>query len=460
MKSFYARSLWALMGLIGLAQPAFCAEPFGSASLLPMPSTYEPAVSYPTTVAPASYGGYQEQIAPGTQAPEPTFAPPPPVVQAPDYQGAMKQSWDGAGSCGPSIAAATAPCCPRVFGYAGGLVLGRAGQCGHVLTQQAGVYDTILDSSGTNQQWSGGFEVGGGIILPNCCNAIGVTYWGLFPSNQGDWINAADYGGNLIRPALGPNLDQVYYDNGAGTNQSVYNWMSTNTGKHEVWQNYNYNSVEANFFGNTLAWGLVPYNCGANCNGCNGCGCNRLQFGWLGGLRYFNYGNGFALYSDQNDQNVWDANDPDQLCYHINTNNVLLGVQMGGQASYYLTNCLSLYGAGRFGVYNNHITASQWIDGSNGMAVINSGNYAGTTYNFNSSRDVLATLGQLDFGARYQLGCHWSFYSGYRIVGISNVANATGQISQNFADGNWGHHICAGDAVVLHGIFTGAQFAW
>jgi hypothetical protein len=475
MKSFYARSLWAALGLIGLVQPLMAAEPFGtnsfgSASLLPMPSTQ---VFTPPNVRQTAYGSFQEEIpSPSDRAPAPpvplpegqSFGPPPAGLS--DYESAMKQSWDGSaytdGSCGDAMCLPGGRACPRYYVYGGGLVLGRANQCNTAISQQVGTYETVLTTGAANQDWAGGVEGRIGWIMPNCCNAIELTYWGIFPDNQMGSIHAPDYAGG-IRPILGANLDQVYYDDGM-VNQSVQSWMTTTTGIHYISRTFSYNNVEANFLGNTYAWGVVPYGAGCgNCNGCSpcgGCGTSCLQFGWLAGFRYFQFNEGFNLNTDYNDWMVGDAGDYDEMCYRVNTKNTLLGFQMGGQGSWYINNCLSLYGSGRAGVFNNHVTSSQALYGLNGDAVIATGTYAGQAYRYTASNDSLAAIGQIDLGLRYQHGCHWSFNGGYRVVGISGVATAPGQFADNFADPRYVRNVCASDSVILHGAYAGVQYAW
>ena len=131
---------------------------------------------------------------------------------------------------------------------------------------------------------------------------------------------------------------------------------------------------------------------------------------------------------------------------------------MGGQGSWYINNCWSLYGGGRFGIYNNHAESSQYINGQAGDAVINAGTYAGQAYRFSSDRDAVAGIGQLDLGLRYQAGCHWSFTGGYRLVGIAGVATTPGQIPNNFADPRYvNNSVCVEDSLILHGGYLGAS---
>lgn len=470
MKLCRGWGLCLLLGLVGLVQPLTAAEPFGSPSLLPMPSV-QPSRLLPKPIKPASYGGFQEEtgssdsapqpLAPARAQPQPGFAPPP-VELSPDYQRAMNQPWDGSGcadgSCNAAIAGACGPACPHIAVWGSGLVMGRANQCDRPVSQDAITLQSILSTNDAGQDWSGGFEAGGAWIMPNCCNAIAVNYWGLFGGHQTATVNAADYPGGIL-PLLG-NIDRLSYSDGTTTND-VYTWMSTGSGMHHVTSSITFHSVEINFLGNTQAWGLVPYGAGGSCNGCDpcgGCGPSRWQFGWLAGVRYFEFDELCCNETDASDAMIGDPNDLDELTYRIDTSNTLWGFQMGGQGAWYLRDCFSIYGSGRFGVFNNYATSEQYVTGQAGDAFINSGTFSGTDYRFSASRNALAGLGQIDLGARYQLGSRWSMYGGYRVVGLSGVAIAPSQINVNFASPK--DDVCTSDSILLHGAFMGGQFAW
>jgi hypothetical protein len=457
MKSFYVRGLCLVLGLMGLSQPLAAGEPFGSASLLPMPSAQQPQLLYPL-VAPASYGRSQEELSPSDQPARALASPS--TELSPEYQHAMKQSWDNGGcvdgACSPSLSPCCSPC-PNWAVWAGGLVMGRANQCDRPVTVDAGTLQTVMSTNNAEQNWSGGFEIGTAWIMPNCCNALAVNYWGLFPSDPSSYVNAANFSGG-IRPALG-NIDGLTYDDGIVAD-NVFNRMTTASGTHVLTTGSGFNSVEINFLGNTQAWGLTQFG-GGGCNGCNrcsACGPSCWQFGWLAGLRYFRFNESFLFQSDQDDTVVGDLNDPNELSYRIATTNNLWGFQFGGQGAWYFTNCFSIYGSGRFGVFNNHVTSEQSLSGQAGDAFINAGSFNGTAYRFSNSRNALAGVGQFDLGGRYQVGCHWSLYGGYRVVAISGVATAPSQIPANFSSPV--NEICAGDSVILHGAFLGAQYAW
>lgn len=470
MKSLYAPGLWAVVGVMVLASWLPAAEPFGSASLLPMPSvpSVDPSAS---RVAPASFGLAQSIVSPSDQSP-PGFARPlsisPSAGLSQDYPHAMKDSWDGSACADRSCddAACCAPCrpCPRFYAYGGALVLGRANQSDRAITQNSpGDFSTILSTSQAEQDWSAGFETRLGWVLPGCCNAFEFGYWGIFPEDPSSCGCGHDFTGG-IAPALGLNLDQVWYDDGLGNSRSVYDWMSTSTGTHRLTRGFEYHSAELNFLGNTQAWGAVPF--GAGCGDCNGCipcgscGPRRWQFGWLGGLRYFQFNEALLLETDFDDESLNGTDDFDELAYAVNTNNTLLGFQFGGQGSWYIHPRFSVYGGGRFGVFNNYVRSTQYLSGDAGDAFINDGAFAGDPYRFTAAENVLACVGQLDLGLRYQLGRHWSITGGYRVVGISGVATAPDQIPDNFADSRYVEDISAEDSVILHGSYLGAQFAW
>lgn len=462
MKSLYARSLWAACGLMGLAQPIMAAEPFGSASLLPMPSLQVPAspMSAPRIVQ-TGYGSFQEEIPSVSDKAPPPPQPPaevppfsaPPAGLSPDYESAMKQSWNGAGCAGPNCSEAAGVSgggsCSQFYVYGGGLVLGRANQCNDAISQQVGTYETVLGTGRAEQDWSGGVEGKIGWVMPNYCNAIELGYWGIYPDNQSASIHAPDYAGG-VRPIIGANLDQLYYDDGM-TNQSVQAWMTTTNGVHEISRSFAFHNVEANFLGNAQAWGVTPG--GGDCGSC-------FDYGWLAGFRYFQFNEGFDLRTEYDDWMIGDAGDYDELRYHIGTTNTLLGFQLGGQGMWHINNCFSLYGGGRAGVFNNHVESGQYINGLGGDAMIATGTYAGQAYRYESDRDALAGIGQIDLGMRYQHGCHWSFMGGYRVVGIAGVATASSQMADNFADPRYVNTICVDDSVILHGAYAGAQYTW
>lgn len=453
MKPTDFRRLCLVLGLLGLVQPLAAAEPFGAPSLLPMPSAYNTEPPYPR-IAPANYSWAQEQISPSGQAPQPFM--PQPTGLTNDYQQAMKQSWDNA-CCADSCCQDVLRCrpCPKFAVWGGGLIMDRSNQSDIAMSRDVDSRQTLLGTGDADQPWSGGFEVGAAWIMPNCCNAIAFNFWGLYPGMPDGYLSAPDQPGG-VEPAM-RGLDELDYFDGT-TTHNVHDLMTTTAGAHYIQSTYAFNSLELNFLGNTQAWGLVPFGTGGNCNGCNACGPGCLQMGWLAGFRYFQFDERSCLHTDADDDTIGEPGDINELVHFMNTQNSLWGFQMGGQGAWYVTNCFSFYGNGRFGVFNNHVTSEQFIRGDAGNAYINSGAFTGTQYSVSNSRNVLAGMGQIELGARYQMGNHWSMYGGYRVVGLSGVATAPSQISGNFSDPVT--TVNASDSVLLHGAILGAQYAW
>lgn len=481
MKSFFARHWLCALGIWSAAQFASAAEPFGSPSLLPIPTyqeaeygveqtgfnrRYQEAIPSPSDVTPRP-----QRVSPAAPIVNPIPEPPVETPPAYSYQQSMNQAWgnDDAtyapnGSCGASgcpdgscndYGICGAPnvggMCNRWFVSGGGLYMGRANQSKHAFTYDLNNYNTTLNSERAAQDFAGGFEVRLGRIIGCNNNAIELGYWGLYPSNQ----SAAVYGPNYtagMGPIFGGGLNWLDYDNGTN-NYTVQQWMTTSTGMHQLDRSFGYHSVEANLLGNAYAWGVSPYSVGSCCG-------SKWQHGWLAGFRYFRFNETTNFITDYNDTLINGPSDLDELTYHINTKNDLYGFQLGGQSSWFINNCWSLYGGTRFGVFNNHITHQQFIQGGNGYAVINSGAYTGQNYLVNSERDVLAGIGQLDAGVRYQWNCRFNLNAGYRVVGIAGVATSTGQIADNFADPRFAGYIKPDDAVLLHGGYFGGTFMW
>jgi hypothetical protein len=460
------------LGLLGMAHTAW-ADDFSSPSLLPIPNRYTAEDSVVrTSFNRRNYQQAENIPSPSDVVVEPNLAQPPlpnPNLATPgapcdspacggqspisnDYQHAMTQSWgDGAcsaDSCGPSYGSG---CCNRWFASGGGLIMGRANQSNHNFSQNVNDYTTILTSKDAAQDYAGGFEASFGRLLGcDCNNAIQFTYWGLFPTDESARRMATGYPPNGIGPVLGSNLNWLGYDNGVN-NYTMQQWMTTANGDHELRRSFDFHSVEMNYLGNAYAWGLKPYN--------NACGCGpRMQFGWLAGFRYFRFDESTTFYTDYDDMTM--DGDINEFRYGLNTKNDLYGFQMGGQANWALNNCWSIIGGGRAGVFNNHIQHRQFISHpfSGNYAQITSGAYAGQDYVIDAERDVLAVMGQLDLGLRYNCSCCLSLEGGYRVMGISGVATSDGQISDNFADPRMAAAIKADDSLLLHGAYFGGTF--
>ena len=76
------------------------------------------------------------------------------------------------------------------------------------------------------------------------------------------------------------------------------------------------------------------------------CGWDRFRFAWLFGVRYFQFRDELLFGADRADGVFTGA--PDEIYYHIETTNNLVGVQVGGLGRYHLTpRCPSTSGTKR-----------------------------------------------------------------------------------------------------------------
>lgn len=143
----------------------------------------------------------------------------------------------------------------------------------------------------------------------------------------------------------------------------------------------------------------------------------------------------------------------------LDTENELLGYQFGGFLTYCLGSRLDLNIGGKFGIYGNHATMRHRLGTETQVAHITDG-----TNDFDidtrSSDTVLSTLGEFDLGLGYRVTRGWTVRGGYRLLGVTGVANAVDSrlvAYNNVADLG---QVQADDSYLLHGAYVGAQFNW
>jgi len=405
MRSYCARGVLLTLGLVlaGNAPGITTGQDIGSPSLLPIPSFDE---SYTTAVAHSD--GVVAEAPPGTNPAATDVLPSPlpspsdsPVPTGDDYKQAMNQPW-GDGACG-GYGYGCGYGRGYWFGSAGGLILGAPTRHSDYMSYDSATLLPVMQTGQLTNNFAGGVDVLAGRMF-GCGNwGMAVNYWGVYPSAQQADIYNTNVTGNLGSYL---NFGGLNYNGNPATNY----W--NNVFHQRLVTSQAINSVEWNLLGNCGCmgglWGCSPWT-GCNCGGA--CG-PRLGGGWLMGVRYFQFNDGFRFYSDNAD-NVFDGS-ANEIQYNVQTRNNLLGFQVGGGLNYRIYNCFSLYGIGRAGIYGNHAIVNQAVYGSAGDATVNAGPYTGTAYRFNSSATNLAFLGQLDLGGRYQVSKCWSINGGYR----------------------------------------------
>jgi hypothetical protein len=121
---------------------------------------------------------------------------------------------------------------------------------------------------------------------------------------------------------------------------------------------------------------------------------------------------------------------------------------------------LSLNGGTKVGFFGNHISHSSRIGGAAGTAVINNGPNAGLEFLVDNTKDDVAFLTEVFFGAGYAISNRWSASAGYRAVAVTGLALPTDQIYPDLRGINDLYTVESQSSVILHGAYFGAQFTY
>jgi len=189
----------------------------------------------------------------------------------------------------------------------------------------------------------------------------------------------------------------------------------------------------------------------------NACGRGRVAL--LAGARYFRADEELEIFSD--DLNEIPGDDPNhELRYVGETENHMVGFQLGALLDYQFTNRLSGQVSSKAGIYNNHLKHTQSVVGGAGGAIIGAGPDAGQPYGVISKKDDVAFLGELDAGLAYCVNSNWRISGGYKVLGVAGYANPVRQMPRGFDSLAASGLIQNDDSLILHGIYFGAEYCW
>ena len=265
---------------------------------------------------------------------------------------------------------------------------------------------------------------------------------GIFPEQKIGRQATSLTPGNINSSLLFNGLE---YDNGAGV-QPLDNFFQ-GTQALEVRRDFEYHNIELNVL--RLPWVFAG----------GGHATQNARLALLAGARYFRADDYLAFASDFTNETFGD--DPaNELAYVSDVENHLVGVQFGGMLDYALTGRLSGFFNSKLGIYGNHMTARQLMQGGNGAAVIATGPFAGQDFDTDSKKNDVAFLGELDAGLSYQIGSHWRITGGYRVAAFSGIALAPSQIPLDFTDLASAAYVDDHDSLILHGTYAGVEFTW
>ncbi len=181
----------------------------------------------------------------------------------------------------------------------------------------------------------------------------------------------------------------------------------------------------------------------------------RLQMVASHGFRWFQFRDSFGLDADVDGNTGFQSDD---LFYDVDTENNLYGYQFGGRLIYCLSNRINVSINGKAGIYGNDVEYRQRLGTRSVLATY--ANDGDEVVRREGRETVLSTLGELDFGLGYRLCSAWTVRGGYRILGATGVATSVGSISQDFASVEPNSEVFAGDSIVLHGGYVGAEYNW
>ena len=418
-------------------------------------------------------------------------------------------------NCAPSIVSPN----PWIFG-ASGLIFNRLGNDYVRLTTNTEdganpspapnpYVQSFLSTSNANMRATGGVQVSAGRYFGCGRYAIIGTYWGIFSNPQSATILASDQANGNLRSNLpftlrGPSGAWQYGIEMPG--QSVYNWYD-GAFAHRILRDQEFHSAELNFFSFALGGGArqaypaagylgggrrvgfgsggvssLGYGgglqgagnggetCQSDCNpvACSGptgpCApwygaqCSKLRLNMYGGVRWFRFKDSLEYAASRNDASF--NGGADDFYYRNGVTNDLVGFQLGSLATWCTGTRLNLFGGGNFGVYGNHIGATTFAGTATQTATILSPNSAfnGNPYDYSSTLNAAALMGEGTLGTGIRISRGWTANTSYRLVGVSGVATAVGQIPRDFARGDSVTHINNNHSLLLHGVTLGANY--
>ena len=421
----------------------------------------------------AADAAVQEIPAPIAELPAPAAQPIPmpksePVGSA--YQQAMSAPWDGSANvpCGTAACSAARPELSPWFGSANLLFLTLANGSGRQIASGLG-NDFTTDVVDPDE--SVGFDISAGKYLDCGRYGLGMTYmlW-----NPGSVAQIRLGGAGTIR-ATSPAYRDI--STPAGT---VYDDISLNAAGVRVTRDLSFQGIEANLF----SFGLMgaQRTSYANCNsgscmgghfgrglglgnGCKGYGgaagplvrsnCGRIRVMTSHGFRWFQIEDELELAYNIDGTAGYQAAD---LYENVDVENNLYGYQFGGRLTYCINSCMNLNIGGKFGIYGNHAEMRHRV-GTQTAAAYRTG--APTELiDTESSDTVLATLGELDLGLGYRLGCAWTVRGGYKLLGVSGVATSVDSLPTNYSSLAASGQVDANDSYIVHGGYVGLEYNW
>lgn len=386
-----------------------------------------------------------------------------PCNQASPYSQAVSAPWSGSqmAACGSSCGTTRAPL-NRWFGSANLLFLTLEEGSGRPIATGLGDFNSSI----VDPDASTGFDIMAGRYLD--CNQFGFGI-GYFLWNPGiESVTRVGTAGTIR--AAAPAYNDISVDAGSGV-ESVYDIIDASgayagASGARATRDLQFQGIEANLF----SFGLM----GAQRVAYNGCNNGILGGGFGGaagplrraqtgrvrvmtshGFRWFQVEDSLEYAYNIDGTPGYQAAD---LYENVDIENNLYGYQFGGRLTYCLNSRMNLNIGGKFGLYGNRVEMRHRVGTETAVAYRN-GNPA-ELIDTESSDTVLATLGELDLGLGYRLNNAWTVRGGYRLLGITGVANAVDSLPRDYSSLAASGQVHADDSYLLHGGYVGLEFNW
>ena len=299
----------------------------------------------------------------------------------------------------------------------------------------------LLTTQDAAMDWSGGFDIRFGRFFNERQQAWEVVYWGLFADAEiADATDPDGVSGTAADLNTTFQFDLLSYNGLGNPVVDLFNGAA----RHRLVRDYEFHNVELNLWGNTN--GLV--------------GGRGLQVGWLAGIRFFRFRDSLQFLTDDSDGVFTGA--VDEVNYSVDTENRLLGVQLGGLAQQGLTDHWNLYGGIKVGLFGNHITNSSLLGGTAGAAFVDDpgGPFDLHQYRIHTHKNAVAILGEIDLGVTYQIRERWRAFCGYRAAALAGVGLSTNQFPTDFSELDAAAMIRSNGSLILHGGYAGIELLY
>jgi hypothetical protein len=336
------------------------------------------------------------------------------------------------------------------------------------------LYTSLVDPKAST-----GFDVSFGRYLHCGRWGAGVSYMLWNPEKQG----FARFSTPGTIAAANPAYSQISIAHGTLGTDTVANLIAANARGMYLKRDVAFQGIEANLFSFGLMGARRVSHAGCGNGSVLGFGANlghRLShgrgFGGASGplarpcgsrIRVMT-SHGFRWFQAKDFvERGWDVDGTDgfqseDIYEKVDIDNNLYGYQFGGRLTYLITCRLNLSVGGKLGIYGNYAEMKQCV-GTRSLLAYQTGSPTAFTCNGNNDNatdTALATLGELDLGLGYRISNCWSIRGGYRLLGMTGVANSMDSHPVSYASMADAGRVRANDNYVLQGGYVGLEFNW